>query len=199
MATTATRPMTPEEYLVWEREQTEKHEYFNGRVFAMAGGSARHNALCVSVSGTMRTALLARGCTVLSSDQRVKIWSQQRYVYPDVTVVCGRLEIESNDVLVNPTTIVEVLSKSTEGEDRGGKWDSYRRIPSLVDYVIVSQAKARIEHFRRAPDGSWIYRAADPGESITLSTEAVLIVDEIFAGVFELPGDDVPTPPPPPS
>ena len=86
---------------------------------------------------------------------------------------------------------MEVLSKSTEHEDRVTKWESCRRIPSLADYVLVSQAAARIEHYQRAPDGSWIFREVGPGGRVTLSTGGVIVVDEIFNGMLALPGDEL--------
>lgn len=181
--------MSAEEYLAWERQQPTKHEFFHGEVFAMAGGSPRHNALCAACCAALTAALRARGCVVLTSDQRVTMSAQGRYVYPDLSVVCGPLEIESNDVLANPTVIVEVLSGSTEQYDRGLKWEGYQRLPSLADYVLVSQREPRIEHFQRAADGSWNYRAVGAGERVTLSTGASLSVDEIFAEMLALPGD----------
>src|SRR5438552_2852544 len=113
MGRIATRSqMAAEAYLAWEREQPEKHEFFQGEVFAMAGASPRHNALCARFSTALDVALRASGCVVLISDQRVGFASRTRYVYPDLSVVCGRLEIESNDVLLNPTILVEVLSSA---------------------------------------------------------------------------------------
>ena len=179
--------MTADEYLAWEREQPEKHEFFHGEVFAMAGGSPRHNALCSRVIAFASGAL--PHCVVLTSDQRVTMASRGRYVYPDVSIVCGGLELESNDVLLNPTILVEVLSSTTEPYDRGLKWEGYQRIASLADYVLVSQTEPRIEHYRRSADGSWTYRAAGPGERVTLSPGASLLVDDLFANVFILPGD----------
>ena len=182
--------MTADDYLAWEREQTEKHEYFHGEVFAMAGGSPRHNALCGNCVTALNNALRARGCAILTSDQRIGFDSRSRYVYADASVVCGRMEIETNDVLVNPMVLIEVLSSSTEQYDRGLKWEGYQRIASLQDYVLVSQREPRIEHFQHAAAGSWTYRATVVGGRVTLSNSAVLVVDEIFAGVLDLPGDD---------
>lgn len=188
MGRVATRSrMTADEYLAWEREQPSKHEYFHGEVFAMAGASPRHNALCGRIIAMASAAM--PGCVVLTSDQRVTMASRGRYVYPDVSIVCGGVEIEAGDVLTNPTILVEVLSASTEQYDRGLKWEGYQRLTSLADYVIVSQAEPRIEHYLRAADGSWTYRAAGSGGRVTLSTGAELIVDELFAGVLDLPGD----------
>jgi Uma2 family endonuclease len=189
MGRVATRSkVSPSEYLAWEREQASKHEFFDGEVFAMAGGSPRHNALSVAVGSALRQAL-QRGCATMSSDQRVGV-EADRYVYPDVSVVCGPVELQANtrDVIVNPQIIVEVLSQSTEQYDRGLKWETYQTIASLTDYLLVSQVDARIEQFRRDGD-RWTYRAFGPGERIELTGGATLDVDAIFAGVFDLPGD----------
>lgn len=188
MGRVATRSqMTAEEYLAWERVQPTKHEFFQGDVFAMAGGSPRHNALCGRIIAAASAALPA--CVVLTSDQRVTMANHGRYVYPDITIVCGALETEAGDVLANPTILVEVLSASTEQYDRGLKWEGYQRIASLADYVLIAQAEPRIEHYQRATDGRWTYRAAGPGEYVTLSNGATLSVDETFAGMLQLPGD----------
>ena len=180
--------MTAGDYLAWESAQAEKHEFFRGEVCAMAGGSVRHNALSVRVARALSSALEGRGCVVLSSDQRV-VGAADHYVYPDLTVACGALEIRTHDVLANPTALVEVLSATTEQYDRGLKWEGYQRIGSLQDYVLVSRTEPRLEVFRRAADGTWIYQAVGSGERLTLSSGAVLTVDEIFAGLDELPGD----------
>lgn len=179
--------LSAEEYLEWERHQERKHEYFDGEVFAMAGGSPRHNRLAMTVAVALDRQLTARGCSVLSSDQRVRA-RDRRYVYPDLTVVCGPLAIEHDDVLTNPTMLVEVLSPSTEQDDRGLKWDGYQLLSSATDYVLVSQDRAHLEHFGRI-DGRWIYASANAGDRIALTKGVVLDVDTIFAGVFALPGD----------
>ncbi len=183
--------LSPADYLAWERQQPVRHEFVRGEVFAMAGGTPRHNALCVNVAAALHAALRGGPCRTFSSDQRVGLGPGERYVYPDVTVVCGpvRLEQGSTDVVANPTVLVEVLSESTEQYDRGLKWDGYRRIAALTDYVLVSQSERRLEHFGREPDGSWRYRAAGPGESIPLTGGAVLRVDAVFEDAMELPGD----------
>ena len=182
--------LTVEEYLAWERDQPVRHEFFHGEVFAMADGSMRHNALCASVIEVLRAQLRGR-CVVLTSDQRVVAARRERYVYPDISVVCGPVLVEpgTSDVLANPTMIVEVLSSSTEQYDRGLKWEGYQRIESMTDYVLVSQAEPRIEHFRRERTRTWLYQFAAAGERLVLSNDAVLDVDAIFAGMLELSGD----------
>ena len=182
--------MSAAEYLAWEREQPERHHYLRGEVFAMAGGSARHNALGAAVIMELGLAFRGGPCRPFTSDQRVAIREGEHYVYPDVTVVCGSLEFAAGtrDTLVNPTVVVEVLSRSTEAYDRGAKWDDYRQLPSVTDYLLVSQTAPRIEHFQRG-DGEWHYRVAVPGGRVTLTNGAVLEVDAVFRGVFDLEGE----------
>lgn len=182
--------LTADEYLAWERPQPVRHEFFRGEVFAMAGGSMRHDALCAGVIEALRAPLRGR-CVVLASDQRVVAMRRERYVYPDVSVVCGPAVAEPghDDVLINPAIVVEVLSESTEQYDRGLKWDGYQRIESLTDYVLVSQAEPRIEHFRRDRRRTWAYQVAGVGERLALSNGVELDVDAIFAGMMQLPGD----------
>jgi Uma2 family endonuclease len=182
--------LSPAAFLAWERQQPARHEYFRGEVFAMAGGSVRHNALCARVIGGLQGALPA-SCNVLTSDQRVGVSGGERYVYPDVSVVCGAVVLEPGtaDVLSNPTVLVEVLSASTEQYDRGLTWEGYQRLPSLTDFLLVAQAEPRIEHFRRGEGGAWLYRSAVSGERVTLANGVALEVDAVFAGTLELPGD----------
>jgi len=183
--------LSPQEFLAWERLQPTKHEYFHGEVFAMAGGSPRHNALCASVLTALRSALGDGSCNLFTSDQRVSMDRGERYVYPDITVVCGDVSLQegTTDVVANPTILVEVLSSSTEQYDRGLKWEGYQRLPSLTDYVLVSQREPRIEHFRRESSGSWVYRSAVSGGRVTLSNGATLDIDAVFDRLLELPGD----------
>jgi Uma2 family endonuclease len=183
--------LTAAEYLAWEREQPVKHEFFHGEVFAMAGGTPRHNALAISMGAELRGLLRSRGCSVLSSDQRLAFPPEARYVYPDVTVICGPPVFQhgTGDVITNPSILVEVLSSSTEEYDRGFKWAGYQLIDSLTDYLLVAQADVRIEHYRRNADGSWIYRAAGPGEHVVLTGGGEVAVDAIYADVYQLPGD----------
>jgi len=155
----------------------------------MAGGSPRHAALAARVA----RALAAGGgpCEVFSSDLQLGIENGTRYVYADVTVICGppRLQDGTRDVVINPTVVVEVLSESTEAYDRGIKWQAYQELGSLTDYVLVAQSAPRIEHYHREPDGSWRYRILGPHGSATVSTGAVLSVDDIHDGVFALAGE----------
>jgi Uma2 family endonuclease len=189
----ASVPMTAEEYLAWEAEQKEKHELHDGEVFAMAGGSPRHNLLAMSAGAELRGAMRGRGCQVLSSDQRVKLG--ESYVYPDVVVACGGVKTEGA-TLSNPSIVVEVLSASTEAFDRGEKWSAYRSVSTLTDYLLVSQGTARVEHYRRSADtdDSWHYRVVESGGLLHFSNGGTLSVDAIYEGAFDVPGD-APRPP----
>lgn len=184
-------PMTPEEFLAWERAQDQKHEYHHGEVFAMAGGRPRHAFLSAAVSGELRGALRGRGCQTLSSDMRVGAEGGQRLVYPDVVVVCGPYALleGTTDVLMNPSMLVEVLSPSTARYDREGKWQLYQSIPSLTDYLLVAQSQVHVEHYQREADG-WRYRVFREGAAVTLSNGARLSVDAIYDGAFDVPGDE---------
>ncbi|HVH46795.1 MAG TPA: Uma2 family endonuclease [Labilithrix sp.] len=186
-----TSKMSRAEYLAWETAQPDRHQYLRGEVYAMAGGSPRHNLLAANVLARLHASLRGGACRPFSSDQKIYVPATGDYVYPDATVICGPVELHegSSDVIENPRVVVEVLSKSTEQHDRGDKWEDYREIPSLTDYVLVSQRVARIEHFGRDADGSWRYRVVGAGGRLELSTGTVLVVDELYEGAFDVPGD----------
>lgn len=180
--------MTPAEYLAFERASDEKHEYVNGEVFAMSGGTSAHALVAANMLGELRTALFDRPCRVFGSDMKIAS-PDGRYHYPDVSIVCGTPEFEDGqrDVLRNPNLIVEVLSDSTERYDRGDKFASYATIGRVMDYILCSQRQPRIEHFQRQPDGTWIYRALGPGETLSLlSFEIEIAVDRVYHRVLDL-------------
>lgn len=182
------RRMTPEEYLAFERASEQKHEYVDGEIFAMSGGTREHSLLGSNVTTSLSLALRRRPCEVHTSDMKVRSGREPEYHYPDVSVVCGKpiFEDETRDVLLNPKVIVEVLSESTERYDRGDKLDSYGTIASLEEYVLVSQTKVRVEHYHRGPDGTWIYRKLGAGELLVLpSIGCEIPVDEIYLKVFQ--------------
>ena len=175
------------EYLAHEAASNVKHEYLSGEIYAMAGGSPAHAELSVAVSSALRAQLRDASCRVFSSDLRVRVAATGLATYPDVTVVCGSLERdgESGDTVLNPRVLVEVLSDSTERYDRGEKFEHYKRIPALEEYVLVSQKATHIELWRR--DGaSWRRHEAGAGESVTLeSIGCTLDVDELYRGVLD--------------
>ncbi|MBI2893467.1 MAG: Uma2 family endonuclease [Deltaproteobacteria bacterium] len=183
--------MSADEYLAWERVQPDKHEFHLGTVFAIAGGSPRHNFLSSAAGAELRAALRGTTRHVLSSDQRIAAGPGERYAYSDAVVACGgvRTEPSAPDVLTNPSIVVEVLSRSTETYDRGQKWEAYQRLGSLTDYLLVSQSSVRVEHYQREREGSWRYRVLGAGDTITLANGATLAVDAVYDGAFELASD----------
>lgn len=150
--------LQPKEYLAYEHEAEEKHEYWDGEVVAMAGGTPEHNAICFNLAAALGPRLRKSGCRGFTSDQRVKIPLSNRYVYPDLTVVCGEPVFDEDDAqtIANPTLIVEVLSPSTETRDRGAKLFGYRSLPSLRGCLLVAQDRTWIEHWSRQDDGRWL-------------------------------------------
>lgn len=178
--------MTYAEYVAFERASECKHEYVNGRVYAMAGGSPELARLAVAMSVALTVALRGKSCAPFSSDLRVRNVVTGRSTYPDLTVVCGALTRASDDpdAVTNPAVIVEVLSETTERDDRGDKWAHYQRIASLREYVLVSQASRRIEVYSRDERQSelWHYREYGPGGSVGLPSLGIAIaVDEVYA------------------
>ncbi|MEX1364520.1 MAG: Uma2 family endonuclease [Nannocystaceae bacterium] len=174
--------MSHAEYLAFEREAEGKHEYVNGEVYAMAGGSPEHARLAARLSAQLLAGLASRPCDVFSADLRVRNVVTGRSTYPDVTVVCGRMEHASDDELAvaNPMLVAEVLSEGTERQDRGEKWRHYQRIESLQIYVLVSQSEPQVEVFRRAGD-AWRYETAGPGQHIVLDEHGLTIdVDALY-------------------
>jgi Uma2 family endonuclease len=152
MSAVAHRTYTPEEYLSMEREAPYKSEYLDGHIYAMAGASMEHNTISANVARLVGNSFVGRPCRVFSSDMRVQVQDRDLfYTYPDVVAVCGApiLADTQMDTLTNPTVLFEVLSPSTEGYDRGRKFELYRKIESLHEYVLVAQDRAFVEHFVR--------------------------------------------------
>ncbi|WP_254510636.1 Uma2 family endonuclease [Anatilimnocola floriformis] len=147
-----------EEYLARERVAEERSEFYRGQIFAMAGGSPRHNTICLSIASALKSRLRGGPCRPFASDQRLRIPTNGLSTYPDISVVCGELKFNEidHDAIVNPKVLVEVLSPSTESYNRGKKFDLYRELPSLQEYILVSQDEALVERFVRQDDGDWL-------------------------------------------
>jgi Uma2 family endonuclease len=175
---------TPEEYLALERGAEGKSEYYGGEIFAMGGASERHNLITGNILVALHIQFRGRPCKVYSSDMRVKVNSTGLYTYPDVVALCGqsRFDDEQKDTLLNPTLIIEVLSKSTEAYDRGNKFEHYRKIDSLSEYLLVSQDKHHIDHYVRQPDNQWLLsEVGSLDDTISLpSVDCVLALAEVY-------------------
>ena len=175
------------DYLAHEAASNVKHEYLDGEIYAMAGGSPEHAELSVAISSTLRAQLREKPCRVFSSDLRVRVAATGLATYPDVTVVCGPLEVDDagRETILNPKVLVEVLSDSTERYDRGEKFEHYKRIPTFDEYVLVSQKEPRVEVWRRN-EGSWVRDEAGPGQRLTLtSIGCEVVVDELYQGIHQ--------------
>lgn len=181
--------LTYDEYLALERETGQRHEWFNGRVYAMAGGTLAHAALSVAAASELRAIALACGCQVFSADAKVRVLATGLTTYPDASVVCGTVATAPEDAnaMTNPSLLVEVLSEGTEAYDRGDKFEHYQQLPSLRDYVLVSQHRPRVEVYSRDGD-TWTMRVAGPGQSVPLSAmRGAIEVDRVYAGVALTP------------
>lgn len=172
------------DYLALERDSEIRHEFHAGDILAMSGGTARHSALAVRIIVALGNTA-ASGYTVFTCNMRVRVAATGRATYPDVSMVCGPIEYDPEDAarttITNPALLVEVLSVTTEKGDRGNKWMHYQRIPSLQEYVLVSQ-EPRIETFRRTLSGSWEYFETREG-IVSLATGATLDLSVLYAGL----------------
>ncbi len=153
--------ITEEEYVRLEEASGQKHEYLNGRVYAMAGGTPSHSAVGTNIAGALFSRLRGKPCRPFNSDLRVKVEATGLKTYPDVTVACPPERYDERDPnsLLNPTVIIEVLSPSTEQYDRTDKFDALKQIPGLRDYVLVSPERVRVEHLRRSENGEWVLKS----------------------------------------
>ena len=142
--------LTPEEYIASERKATLKSEYLNGEILAMSGASNAHNLITLDIATELNIQLRQKDCLVYASDMRVRTRPTGAYFYPDVAVVCDRPIFEDNvfDTLLNPILVIEVLSPSTEAYDKGEKFLHYQELTSLREYILVSQNRIRVEHYR---------------------------------------------------
>jgi Uma2 family endonuclease len=179
---------TWDEYLALERASNVKHEYLDGQIYAMAGGTPAHAALQAAVPSLLFPQIRAGRCRAHGSDLRIRVKATGLATYPDVTVVCGPREVDPDDEnsVINPTLLVEVLSPSTEAYDRGEKFAHYKRIPSLRQYVLVSTDARRVEVWTRGDGDTWKVQVATDGESAELgSIGARLDVTELYEAAAE--------------
>lgn len=185
MADVAPSYTSYEDFLAAEQRSEAKHEWLDGVIYAMAGGSIEHSRLATNIGVALKNAL--GGCDVYQSDAMTFVRATQLSTYADVAVVCGPVEVQKverngrvlGEALINPTILVEVLSDATEEYDRGEKFAHYMRIPSLREYVLVSQDHLKIEVFRRPERGHWHRDEAGSGQSITIGGKAIL-VDDVY-------------------
>jgi Uma2 family endonuclease len=176
--------LTPAEYLEFERRSEIKHEYFDGEIFAMSGAKRNHNKITTNLSGLVWQHLKGKNCENYANDMRVFVPETGLYTYPDLVVVCGKPIFQDDvfDTLLNPVLLIEVLSETTESYDRGKKFQHYRSIESLQEYVLVAQDEARIEKYVRRGDGFWLLSEA-VGMSAEIefsSIECLIALREVY-------------------
>jgi Uma2 family endonuclease len=175
---------TPEEYFAWEEQQLERHEYIDGEVYAMSGGTINHSEIASRFNRLLGNHLEDSGCRTLNSDARIAILETTDYSYPDASVTCDERDKTTTQYITYPCLIVEVLSDSTEAYDRGEKSYRYRRNPVLQDYLLVSAKSISIDLYRKNDAGEWVivnYRAGDLVElkSINLSFP----IEQVYRGI----------------
>ncbi len=176
--------MTYADFVAFEAASDTRHEWLDGIIYDMSGGTITHAGLKVAVSGELRNLLLGKRCRVFDADLAVRVLATGLFTYPDASVVCTKPEMdpENKNALTNPRVLVEVLSDSTESYDRGQKFAHYQRIPSLKEYVLVSQHEPCIEVYRQTSPGKWeMVEKAGAGQTAHLvNLECELDVDRVY-------------------
>ncbi|MCA9889494.1 MAG: Uma2 family endonuclease [Anaerolineae bacterium] len=183
------RKWTVEEYLVYEQETGIKHEYIDGDIYAMSGGSGDHALIMMNCGIEIGSQLRGSSCRAYSSELKVKI-SETKFVYPDLSVVCGEAKYadEQRNILTNPTLVVEVISPTSASYDRGDKLDYYQSVPSIMTYLILEQEAAKAHLYTREGE-KWLFQSFFGLEAV-IPLEAIncrLSLDEVYRGVdFQL-------------
>jgi Uma2 family endonuclease len=177
--------MTPAEYFAWEEQQEIKHEYFDGEVFAMTGGTVNHGRISGRIFALIDDRLSESDrCIALNSDVKIKIQASEKYVYPDVSASCDERDRETTQFISHPSLIVEVLSPSTEAYDRGKKFKLYQRSSSLLEYVLVSAEEIEIEVFRKNERGKWEVTNYVAGDMVEFeSINLTFPIDRVYRGI----------------
>ncbi|MCT7953232.1 Uma2 family endonuclease [Ancylothrix sp. C2] len=179
---------TPEEYFAWESQQLEKHELINGQVYAMTGGSINHGRIAIKLTALFDAHLDGSGCITGNSDIKVKIVESEDYTYPDASVTCDERDKTTTQYITYPCLIVEVLSKSTEAYDRGGKFRMYQNNPVLKDYLLVSSTSIEIDLYHKNDAGQWMIINYGAGDTIELkSINLSFPIEQVYRGLTLTP------------
>lgn len=182
--------LTPTEYLAWEEQQEFRHEYVNGEIYAMTGGTVNHGRIAANLIALFVPHLRGSGCQVLNSDVKVSVAESSDYVYPDVSVSCDERDRTATKFLSHPCLIIEVLSPTTEAYDRWHKFLLYRRSAALQDYVLVSTHAMKIDLYHRNERNRWEIVSYEAGDSIELSSINLTIpIEQIYEDIVFVPAD----------
>lgn len=191
IATRQQSSFTPQEYLEWEEKQPLRYEYFEGEVFAMAGGTLPHADIALNIASILKGALSGR-CKVRNSDAKVGITADGPFVYPDVSVSCDERDRTAQRFSLYPCVIVEVMSPSTEAYDRGGKFALYRKLESLQAYVLVSSEAKTVEVFCKDEAGAWSFVPYGAGDEVAIASVGIsLSVEAIYEDVVFTSSQDL--------
>jgi Uma2 family endonuclease len=176
--------MTAANYLAWEAEQTERHEFVGGETFAMAGAEDRHVTVAMNLAFALRHHLAGTPCRTFISDMRLSVAALGSYFYPDIMVTCSAADLASPLAKSEPKLIVEVLSPSTAAYDRGLKFSYYRNLPSLQEYVLVDLDTRAVDSYTLGADGLWVLHPFAASETVTLSSVALNVTaTQLFAEI----------------
>ena len=176
--------LTPAEYFTWEEKQLEKHEYIDGQVYAMSGGSVNHSRIAVRLTTLFSNHLENSSCETGNSDLRINIAGTKNYIYPDASVTCDDRDKTTTQYVTYPCLIVEVLSPSTEAYDRGGKFRMYRNNPVLQDYLLVSSTSIEMDLYHKNDAGEWIIINYKEGDTIELkSINLSFPIEQVYRGL----------------
>jgi Uma2 family endonuclease len=170
-----TTPFTAADYLRWEAEQPDKHEYVAGEVFAMGGATRRHATVSLNLASALADALDGTPCRVYTADMKVEAARDTVYFYPDVVATCDPADHKADLAVRAPTLVAEILSPSTAAYDRGDKFALYRGISSLQEYLLIDPDKKTVELYRRGGDGLWVLRDIAPVSTLELASFGVAI------------------------
>ena len=180
--------LTPEEYFIWEEKQLEKHEYIDGELYAMSGGSVNHGRIAIKFITMFDTHLENSGCIIGNSDIKINILKTNNYTYPDVSVTCDDRDKNTPNYFTYPCLIIEVLSASTEAYDRGGKFRLYRNNPVLQDYLLVSSTSIEMDLYHQKNNGEWVIINYKEGDTIALkSINFSFAIEQVYRGLILTP------------
>jgi Uma2 family endonuclease len=187
MSTQPKKRLTIEEYIELDKNSEERFEYFDGEVFNMSGVHPNHSRLELRLARLLGEQIEKRGCTVFSSNLRIKVPSMPPYRYPDLSALCSKPEFEEHSgllCLTNPVVLVEILSPSTEAFDRGEKFTHYKSIASFREYLLIAQNKKNVTHYLKQSERAWLQTEYSAGEVLQIaSLECELDVDALYNGI----------------
>jgi Uma2 family endonuclease len=177
--------ITPEEYLNWEERQDLRHEYIDGEVYAMSGGSANHGEIAANFIVLLKNHLRGRGCRVFTADVKVSIANSTNYFYPDVSVTCDERDRSAEKYISHPCLIVEVLSPTTANYDRGEKFRQYKQSDSLQEYILVSAERVEIDMYRRGERDRWEIVNYRTGDIVDLTSIGLSWpIEQLYEGII---------------